>query len=45
MTHGKSILSLPVFAIIIAIVTYIVFFYISISAQVMISYDKIKNKS
>lgn len=45
MTHGKSILSLPVFAIIIAIVTYIVFFYISVSAQVMISYDKIKNKS
>jgi hypothetical protein len=43
MTHGKSIMSLPVLAIIISIVTYIIFFYISISAKIMISYDNLKN--
>jgi hypothetical protein len=41
MTRGKSILSLPIFAIIIAIITYIIFFYIYVSSQIMMSYDKL----
>ena len=41
MTQGKSILSLPVLAILISIVTYITFSYISYSAQIMQSYQKI----
>ncbi len=43
MTHGKSILSLPVFAILISIVTYIIFFHIAMSAKIMISYENLKN--
>jgi hypothetical protein len=45
MTDGKSILSLPILAIIISIVTYILFFYIAMSAKIMISYENLKNKS
>ncbi len=43
MTEGKSILSLPILVILISIVTYIIFFYISVSAKIMISYENLKN--
>jgi hypothetical protein len=43
MTEGKSILSLPILVILISIVTYIIFFYISVSAKIMMSYENLKN--
>jgi hypothetical protein len=43
MNRGKSILSLPVLAILISIITYIIFYHISISAHIMISYENLKN--
>ena len=39
MNHGKSILSLPILAILIAIITYVIFYHISISANIMIKYQ------
>ena len=45
LNKGKSILSLPILAILIAIITYIIFFYIESSAIIMASYEELmKNK-
>ena len=45
LNKGKSILSLPILAILIAIITYIIFFYIESSALLMASYQELlKNK-
>ena len=43
MTKGKSILSLPVLAILIAIITYICFMYIEKSSRIFISYQELAN--
>ena len=45
MNHGKSILSLPILAILIAIITYVIFYHISMSAHIMIKYENMKNSN
>jgi hypothetical protein len=44
MTKGKSILSLPVLAMLIAIITYICFLYIEKSSRIFKSYQELVNK-
>ncbi len=44
MTKGKSILSLPVLAMLIAIMTYISFLYIEKSSRIFQSYQELANK-
>lgn len=41
MQKGKSILSLPVFAILISIITYIIFLHIEKSARIFHSYQEL----
>jgi len=41
MQHGRSILSLPLLSILIAVITYVVFFYIEQNARIVQSYNKI----
>ena len=43
MTKGKSILSLPVLAMLIAIITYICFLYIEKSSRIFKSYQELAN--
>jgi hypothetical protein len=43
MTKGKSILSLPVLAMLIAIITYICFMYIEKSSRIFQSYQELAN--
>jgi len=41
LTNDRSILSLPILSIIIAVVTYVIFFYIEQNAKILLSYNSI----
>lgn len=41
LESSKSIISLPILSIIIAVVTYVIFFYIEQNAKIILSYNSI----
>jgi len=43
LEHNKSIITLPILSIILAVVTYIIFFYIEQNAKIISSYKKFRN--
>jgi len=41
LTNGRTIISLPILSIIIAVITYVIFFYIEQNAKILLSYNSI----
>jgi len=41
LTNGRTIISLPILSIIIAVITYVIFFYIEQNAKIISSYNSI----
>jgi hypothetical protein len=44
LNHNRSIISLPILSIIIAVITYVIFFYIEQNAKIISSYNSIVYK-
>lgn len=44
LSNDKSIISLPILSIMIAVITYIIFFYIEQNAKIVMSYNSIVYK-